>query len=251
MSITAIRTVIDPNDVVAEDVITYHVLGTLRRDFREWFGHVRNHERDGFSVPRNKSPHMHPANSAVPCMFCCAYSGEISTVSAAIILTLAERKLRDDEWNADVERTSRQVFLAAKSVPTDDMALEKVFGPHWVMVLALAYRVEYADARSVVDILTQYKHSNMGVFTTSTLSSNGPDWTLPARWLVSIAMSKKPSNIPARRAAHRDTVSRLASLASVIATDGNPDNGVAEWVPLPVDAAPLDSSRPQLRVVVG
>lgn len=166
------------------------------------------------------------------------------------LLTIAERKLRDDEWNAAHDRTARQVRLAANNVPTDGMALEKVFGPNWVMVLALAYRIEYADARAVVDILARYKSSNAGVFTSATLSSDGPDWTLPARWLVSIAMSKKASNIPARRAAHRDTVSRLSSLASVIATDGNPDDGVADWVPMPVDDMPPLNPRPQLRVVM-
>lgn len=250
MSVAALRPPANPHHVVAEDVINYHVLGTLRRDFRKWFGHIRNHERDGFSVPRSKSPHMHPSSSDIPCMFCCAYNGEISTVSAALILTLAERKLRDDEWNSEPERTARQVFLAARGVPTDDMAMEKVFGPNWVMVMALAYRIEYADPRAVVDILTRYKENSDHMFSPSG-TGTGPDWTLPARWLVSVAMSKKPSNVPARRTAHRDTVSRLSSLASVIATDGNPDSGVAEWVPVPVDTEPLRSSRPSLRVVVG
>ena len=254
MSVTALRpsASIDPHEVAPETVLSYHILGTLRRDYRVWLGWIKDHVREGFSVPRSKSPHMHPSNPQVPCMFCSAYCGELSVVSAAILMTLAERKLRDDEWNADPEREPRHIELVARGLDTDDMALVKVFGPHWATVIALAYRIEYADVRAVADIIATYKLTDTCVFTnTSMPSDEGPDWTIPARWLVSVSMSKKPSNVPAHRVAHRQAVARLSSLANTIAIDGPPTASAAEWIPVPVTDTALPDSRPQLRIVMG
>lgn len=253
MSVTALRpsASIDPHGVAPEVVLSYHILGTLRRDYRVWLGWIKDHVREGFSVPRSKIPHMHPSRSSVPCMFCAAYCGELSTVSAAILMTLAERKLRDDEWNASEERQPRHVELAARGLDTDDTSLRKVFGPHWATVIALAYRVEYSDAHAVAEIITTYKLTEISVFTDSRVGADdGPDWTLPARWLVSVAMSKKPSNVPANRVAHRRAVARLSSLADSIALDGPPTPSAAEWIPVPVNDDTLPVASPQLRIVM-
>jgi len=254
MSVTALRpsASINPHAVAPETVLSYHILGTLRRDYRVWLGWVKDHVKEGFSVPQSKSPHMHPSNPLVPCMFCCAYCGELSTVSASILMTLAERKLRDDEWNAAEERHPRDIELVARGLGTDDVALSKVFGPHWATVIALAYRIEYADVRMVAEIIATYKLSEQVVFTESRgTGGDGPDWTVPARWLVSVAMSKKPTNVPAHRASHRNAVARLSVLADSIAVDGPPSPSAAEWIPVPVSGdESLVTERPQLRIVM-
>lgn len=253
MSVTALRpsAAIDPHAVAPETVLSYHILGTLRRDYRVWLGWIKDHVREGFSVPRSKAPHMHPDNPAVPCMFCTAHCGELSTVSAAILMTLADRKLRDDEWNADREREPRHIELTARGLETDDVALSKVFGTHWATVIALAYRIEYADARAVAELIAEYKLSTQGVFTTARYSDDGgPDWTVPARWLVAVSMSKKPSNVPLHRVSHRSAVARLSVLANTIAISGPPTASASEWIPVPVNAEPMTSSRPQLRIVM-
>lgn len=219
----------------SEIAVTFHVLGILQQDYRTWSKYIRDHIRDGFSVPRSKQPHQHPRDPRVPCMFCTANCGEISAVSAAVFSTVAERKLRDDEWNSDPEREPKQVLSACKTSRPDETILAGIFGPKWMAVLALAYRIEFADPRGLVELLT-HALRNRAVNPAPRSAGEGPDWGIPARWLIARAMSGKTTSeeVPvAVRLRRREASGHLGSLASAFSTSGLPEGSLDSWLPVP------------------
>lgn len=229
-------------------VIEYHILGVLNSDRRTWVEMVRDAARQELIIPRSGASHMHPRDRRVPCMFCAARTRDINAVSASIILSVAENKFRDDHWNADDIRRADQVASAAKNITIDEDVLRDMFGPHWGMVIAFGYRVEFADARTLVDLLRQALTTPEAARTPRI--TNGRDWTQPARWLVSSAMSgKRQSADMATKLRQRDQVGRLASLACAMSLNGNVGDSVEQWIPVPKDTAPVTVEEPKLRVV--
>jgi len=218
----------DDSDIV----LTYHVMGILQQDYRTWSKLIREHARDGFSVPRSKQPHLHPHDVTVPCMFCAANCGDISVVSASVFTSITERKLRDDEWNTNPERSPKQVMSACKTSRPNEDLLVSMFGPRWMAVLALAYRLELADARSLVELLTQA----LRIPRTSRPDTGGPDWGIQARWIVARAMVGKYSSDPvpmAVRLRRREAAGHLGSLAGSFAVSGLPPGDLEPWLVLP------------------
>lgn len=208
----------------AETSIEYYVLGMLQRDHRTWLTLVKNHVADGFSVPKSKSPHMHPHSGHLPCMFCTAHSGEISAVSAAVLLSMCEEMNHDDLWNSSAGRRPHNIVDATRKALPSDSSLELMFGANWVMVLALAYRVEFADAEEIVTLLRKA----MEIPQRSTCSTGGVrDWSHSARWLLTAAMSgnRQPTHHAARQRT-RELTGKLTSLAVAVSEDGN--SGAAE-----------------------
>lgn len=235
------------DDVAADSIVACHVQGVLQRDYRTWVGFINDHIRDGFSVPKSKNPHLHPSDSTIPCMYCCAHCGELSTVSASLFLSLAERENRGDDWNVERLREPRHIKAAAKTVVISSETLEDVFGPNWVMVLALAYRVEYADAKELVELMLDSRRKYGDILPSIPVGNR--DWTLPARWIVASAMLGKQAPSIALREHNRAAAGRLKVLASVVALGEEMDTDtVADWIPVAVDDD-LFRSEPKLRIV--
>jgi hypothetical protein len=225
----------------AEIAVTYHVLGILQQDYRTWTRLIRDHIREGFSVPRSKAAHMHPSNPHVPCLFCAANCGELSAVSSAVFSTVAERKLRDDEWNANPVREPKQVLSASKSSRPDETNLAGIFGPKWMAVLALAYRVEFSDGRGLAELLTDALRDR-GIATVNAIGDRGQDWGIPARWLIARAMAGKnaPDSAPlAVRLRRREASGHIGSLANRFAASGLPTGSPDAWLAVPNTVAPV------------
>lgn len=162
-------------------------------------------------------------------------------------MSVAECHSRDDSWNSDPIRRPGQVFATARNLVIDDTVMEDMFGPHWGLVVAFGYRIEFSDAQTLVDLLrtaltsTDVRHTSKPC---------GRDWTHPARWLVAVAMSgrRQVSDMSARlKRQDRSTV--LASLASTVSLHGTLNGSVEEWMVSPHENRSLPSERPKLRVV--
>lgn len=231
----------------AEYVVAYHILGILNNDRRDWADLLRDAASGELLIPRSSAPHMHPEDSDVPCMFCASRTRDVSAVSASIIMSVAENRFRDDFWNADPIRRPDQVASVAKNLVIDEKTLEDMFGPHWGLVVAFGYRIEFADAPELVELLRKALSTPEARHIPS---SRGRDWTQPARWLVAAALSgKRNSSNMATRLKRQDQVGSLAALASAVSLHGTMDGTMEEWIPVPFDNTPVSSEQPKLRVV--
>ena len=232
--------------------VEVHVLGVLEQDLRSWVDLLDSAAKGELMIPRTKAPHMHPADPAVPCMFCAAHVSDLHTVSGAIILSLAEAKFRDDQWNADSIRLRLQVVSAAKTIEVSEGTLCGMFGEHWAMVVSLGYRIEMADATELVHLLRKSMSHPESVIAPRV---DGRDYTHTARWLVSSAMSSKRETSMSSRMKQREYAGRLSTLAALIARKGNPDSdsNLMEWLPVTnqteAPLAEMVNMRTTLRVV--
>lgn len=215
-----------------QSLIEYQVMGMLHRDHRKWLDIIKDHATEGFSVPASKAPHMCPSRKYIPCMFCTAHSGEISAVSAAILLSVSEERMRDDMWNAHAQRRPDHIVSAVKAVMPSMENMEDMFGSHWTMVVALAYRVELADAAELAKLL----RAAMALPSHATASPpvGARDWSHSARWLLSASLSGNlhPTH-PSARLRTREATGRLAPLAHAMSNSGDMDftgDTVQGWV---------------------
>ncbi|TXH11177.1 MAG: hypothetical protein E6R04_03185 [Spirochaetes bacterium] len=238
---------------VAHDlsIIEYLVMGTLHRDHRKWLELVKSHAAEGFSVPASKAPHMCPSQKYIPCMFCTAHSGEINAVSAAIMLSVSEERMRDDMWNAHVQRRPDHIVTAVKAAMPSVTQMEDMLGSNWVMVLALAYRVELADAVELARLLRAAVTLPAGATPSALVGAR--DWSHAARWLLSAALSgnRHPTHTSARLRT-RETTGRLAPLAHAMSSAGTLDftgETVQEWANALSIKDSSQAGSPGLRVV--
>ena len=205
------------------------VLNIINRDRESWTNLISTTAKGEMFIPKTSVPHIHPDNTKIPCMVCAAHSRELTTVSAVILLSLAEVRYRDEHWNADQMRRADHIVTASKGVVSDKVALSDMFGPNWGLILSLAYRIEFADAETLIGLLRKAM-STPGASTVARLDG-GRDWSQPARWLISNAMSGRRSAVksPTRIRNTADS-GRLMGLASVIAINGNTEESVEEWM---------------------
>lgn len=242
--------VFDMNDTDSENsVIAYHVLGLLRKDHRAWYTLIKENAEGETLIPRSRSPHLHPPNPKLPCMFCAAMSHDISSVSAAVLLSLAEMRFRDDAWNAEEGRRSDMVVSAAKTLTeVSEERMEELFGPNWNMVIALGYKIEHASPKELSEIVELSRRLGREYPTSS--STKGRDWTHSARWLVSRSISsRRHATDTANRLRHQDTVEALAGIANYVSRFGNPLDGAAPWLTCPADSDPINTNVPELKVI--
>jgi hypothetical protein len=234
-----------------QSLIEYHVMGMLHRDHRKWLDMVKDHATEGFSVPASKAPHMCPSRKHIPCMFCTAHSGEISAVSAAILLSVSEERMRDDMWNVHEQRRPDHIVSAVKSVMPSVENMEDMFGSNWTMVVALAYRVELASAVDLAKLLQAA--TKLPPHAVASPPVGVRDWSHSARWLLSASLSGNlhPTHSSARLRT-REATGRLAPLAHAMSNTGDmkfTGDTVHGWVQsLSINESPQDNF-PGLRVV--
>lgn len=215
---------IDPVAFVEE-----RVLSILNRDREAWGALVSSAANKELFIPKTTVPHMHPNDQRVPCMVCAAHSRDLTTVSAVVLLSLSEIRYKDDYWNSDNIRRPDHIVTACKSVVADKDAMKSMFGPNWGILLSLAYRIEFANPVELVELL-QKAVSTPGSSTVARLDG-GRDWSQPARWLISNAMSGRRSAVKSpTKTRHNADSGRMIGLASVLAVNGTDDEALEEWV---------------------
>lgn len=231
-------------------VVEVHVLGVLNQDLRTWNQLILDAAKGEVLIPQTKIAHMHPPSNHIPCMFCAAHVNDIHSVSAAIILSIADNRNIDDMWNSDMGRSRNGVVREAQKTIVDDAALMNMFGEHWGMVVSLGYRIEMANAPELVELLRKAVDHPEALIAPRI---DGRDYTHTARWLVSSAMSGKRDITMSSRMRQRGYTDRLSTLAALVCRHGNPDaENSMDWVPVtrqteaPINAQP---SQPTLRVV--
>jgi len=231
-----------------EDALEYHISSLLHGEHRTWSNLIKSAAAGEMLIPRTRVPHMHPENPKLPCMFCAAHSRDINAVSAAVLLSLAETEWRDDAWNAEDGRRSEQVVKTSKGLDVDAEALGKMFGPNWAAVVALAYRIEFADSAELADLTRM----SMSVPRAATMSrTGGRDWTHSSKWLVGVGMNGRNNGTQmSDRLRQREAVTRLHALASFVALHGVPaSDDISRWIVVPTGHEPVRRQPPELRIV--
>jgi len=143
-----------------------------------------------------------------------------------VLLALLERRNHDEYWNCEPERRVPDVISAAERARPTSVALSKIFGEHWSVVVCLAYRVHTAQGPELAELLKMaLQRPERG--------TQDRDATISARWLVAQAMNHKPAATIQIRDKRRRQVGTLQNLATDVALNGYPEaetDRVYEWL---------------------